>query len=406
MPQFSATGAYPNLLSPFDLSVLTQFTYFQKSPTNTEKAVNGQRFIFNPKIALPMTTSYSFVTPSVIFNMSNYHLQNNQYTPSLATQYPNDQVSEVIPQFALDSGLYFERNFSLLGQKYHQSLEPHVMYLFTPFESQSDIPDFDTSPVSFDYDQLFALNRFSGYDRIGDTNQLTYALSSTVDDHNGAQVLSAGVGQIHYFRKRNVTLCYPGDTCIVSENPNYDRNSSHIAGFINYNYNQNWHFQFSEAYNTHTSSLQYQNYNLQYLADPRHVFNVGYSLNRQDYALLTRQQILDGNAPPKSAQLNLSSIWKFTPMWHALGAWNYSTDKQKTISEFGAIELNECSWAFRFGIYRYLLTSDPNNPSDLSGHLRNTFMFQFIFKGLGGIGPSSLETLAQQIPGYSKQSGF
>lgn len=406
LPQLTANATYPDLLTPFDFTALTQYTYFQKNPTESETAINGQRLLIDPKISLPMTSSYGFITPALTMNISDYNIENNHSTAALSTQFPNNQISNTIPQFDIDTGVYFVRNFKFLGSGYSQTLEPHFMYLYTPYEDQNNIPDFDTSPISFNYDQLFSLNRFSGYDRIGDTDQFTYALNSTIDNANGTQVISAGIGQIYYAKKRNVTLCYPSTSCVITEDPNYNKDTSPIAGFINYNYNQNWHVQFSEAYNTHTKSLQYQTYNLQYLADPKHIFNVGYSLNRQDYSLLTREQIVDGTAPPESSQLNTSSIWKFTPVWHVIGAWDYSVNKKKTISEFGALEYNQCCWALRLGIYRYLLTNDPNNPSDLSGNLKNTYMLQLVLKGLGGIGPSSLSTLAKQIPGYSKKSGF
>ena len=42
--------------------------------------------------------------------------------------------------------------------------------------------DFDTGVTSFNFDQLFTRNRFSGGDRVADANQLTVALTSRFND--------------------------------------------------------------------------------------------------------------------------------------------------------------------------------------------------------------------------------
>ena len=53
---------------------------------------------------------------------------------------------------------------------------------------------------------LFSLNRFTGADRIGDTNQITTALTTRFLDEDGRQVVDAGIGQIFYLDDREVSL--------------------------------------------------------------------------------------------------------------------------------------------------------------------------------------------------------
>ena len=403
LPQSTLIGTFsaiPDGASPFDLNFFGQFTSFQKDASETETAVNGQRLLINPKISLPLTTSYGFVTPGITLNNSSYSLQNITGSP----QYTSNQITNVIPQLDVETGVYLDRDFKFLGKNYSQTLEPHVMYLFTPDVNQNNIPSFDTAPTGFDYSQLFAFNRFSGHDRIGDTNQISYALQSAVNNASGAQLFQVGVGQIYYFRNRHTTLCYPSSTCIVTENPNYSEDTSPIASEGSVNLNNSWSLNASVAFNTHTKIMSYQSYGAQYLPDPRHVFNINYVVNQQDYSLLTQDQILQGLTPPKSEQLTTSAIWKFTPVWHVLADWDYSINHQKTVSEFAALEYNECCFAIQLGIYRYLLTDNPNNPSDLSGSLQTSFVGQIVLKGLGGIGENNFEQLATQIPGYSPQA--
>jgi LPS-assembly protein len=403
LPQSTLIGSFPAIpdgVSPLDLNFFGQLTNFQKNSTDTESAVNGQRLLLNPQINLPLTTSYGFITPGITLNNSSYSLQNISVNPQLTT----NQITNVIPQLDVNSGLYFDRDFGLFDKKYSQTLEPEVMYLFTPNINQNNIPSFDTAPISFDYSQLFAFNRFAGYDRIGDTSQISYALQSAVNNAQGAQLFQVGIGQIYYFKDRHTTLCYPSDTCIINENPNYNQDSSPIAAEGSISLGNAWSLNASNAYNTHTKALTYQSYGAQYLPDPQHVFNINYVSNRQDYSLLTQDQILSGTAPPASKQLTTSTIWKLTPIWHLLGDWDYSLDHQKTVSEFAAIEYNQCCFAIQLGMYRYLLTNNPNDPSSLSGSLQTSFVGQIVLKGLGGIGENNFQQLAEQIPGYSPQS--
>ena len=70
-----------------------------------------------------------------------------------------------------------------------------------------DLPLFDTGEIDFSFSQMFSDNRFSGADRHGDADQLTLALTSRLlDDRNGKERLRGSIGQIHYFRDREVTL--------------------------------------------------------------------------------------------------------------------------------------------------------------------------------------------------------
>ena len=60
----------------------------------------------------------------------------------------------------------------------------------------------------FNVDQLFRTNRFSGFDRIGDANQLSYAITSRwLSEETGTERANFSIGQIKYFTERRVQLC-------------------------------------------------------------------------------------------------------------------------------------------------------------------------------------------------------
>ncbi|HTR00107.1 MAG TPA: LPS assembly protein LptD, partial [Candidatus Acidoferrum sp.] len=62
----------------------------------------------------------------------------------------------------IDSGLIFERDFDFGSEHYRQTLEPRLYYLYNQYKDQSKIPLFDTSQLTFSFNQLFRDDRFSG----------------------------------------------------------------------------------------------------------------------------------------------------------------------------------------------------------------------------------------------------
>ncbi len=96
----------------------------------------------------------------------------------LITEGYQDEVDRNIHIASLDSGLFFERNLQWFGDSFIQTLEPRIMLAHIPYVDQSQIPLFDTTPTSFSYGQLFDPNRFTGLDRVGDTQQISLGLTT------------------------------------------------------------------------------------------------------------------------------------------------------------------------------------------------------------------------------------
>ena len=118
----------------------------------------------------------------------------------------DDSPSATVPVAIIDAGLFFERDTTWFRNAL-QTFEPRLYYLNSDFEEQSAQPDFDTSELTFSYQQLFRDDRFSGGDRIGDADQLTIGLTSRlIDKDTGAERLRGSIGQIFYFKDRYVSL--------------------------------------------------------------------------------------------------------------------------------------------------------------------------------------------------------
>ncbi|NPA71367.1 MAG: LPS-assembly protein LptD [Gammaproteobacteria bacterium] len=170
-------------------------------PDVTHTKPEALRVHLSPQVSYNTRNSYSHVTAQMIANQTQYQMHDNGYNTTGSNSH-----TRFIPQFAVRAGLIFERNFAFSGQDYTQTLEPEIQYLYTPYEDQSNLPLFDTANRSLAFSNLFALNRFTGSDRIGDANQVSTALTTKLLDAKGRQLAQAGIGQIHYLDDRRVAL--------------------------------------------------------------------------------------------------------------------------------------------------------------------------------------------------------
>ena len=409
LPAITATGQYPDVLSPFTFSLNTSYVFFQKNngynPVPTPNPVEAQRVNFTPTLALPATASYGYVTPAVSFFNDSYSLTN-----STVNNLPSVAPALNVPIIDIDTGLFFDRSIKIGGQDFTNTLSPRLFYLYVPYENQNNIPIFDSSINNFDFNQLFTTNRFSGLDRVGDANQVSYALTTNLNNDQGFQVLSAGAGQILYFEDRQVSLCQnaPGSTtpCIATENPFYNESVSDIASYFTYNFNPKWSFNTTLNYNTNVTRVDSQAYTIQYLPNSLDIFNISYQNNQQNYNLLSTQQIEAGTAPPASSVIGTSFVYGVTPAWALMGSFNYSVENSGTVSALAGIQYSSCCWALRLMAYQYVANNNPNTPNVLTGTLDTVYMVQFLLKGLGSVGNSQSTVLASLIPGYSNQLGF
>jgi len=161
----------------------------------------ARRFHSTPKLTYQFQNAYSHLTTTLIANQTYYSMNDSHHIPSTG-----NNIDRMIPQFAIQGGLVFERDIEILGKHYIQTLEPKLQYLYTPYEDQSHIALFDTANRSLDFSNLFELNRFTGADRIGDANQIAAALTTKLQTNTGKPIAEAGIGQIAYFTDRLVTL--------------------------------------------------------------------------------------------------------------------------------------------------------------------------------------------------------
>ena len=394
LPQLLAKGAYTDLPLHTNFSMLGQFDYFHK-PNNAGFLPQGQRYHLNPVLSAPRVKSWGYVTPEVQLVENYYDL----HSGSIATE---NTLNRTIPRFSIDSGLFFEREGSLMSHAYTQTLEPRLYYLNVPYQNQSMVPAFESAYMIFNAEQLFRINRFSGFDRIGDANQLAYAVKSRwISDSNGREKASLTVGQLRYFANRRVQLCYrPDGQC--EDDPQAlgflspFAETSPIASQGTWQINNAWGASGDYVWDPYTKATNNGNINLHYRPTPNQMVNVGYSY------LVAGNIIELRNNPVQNKPLHQASVayaWPLTEKISTLGAYSYNISEAYSMMTFAGLQYDTCCWAFRLlgGRTFQSLSTD----GSLTPQYNNNVYFQILLKGLGSAAISDpASTIQTYLPGY------
>lgn len=401
LPQLQFNADYPDQLSGLDYGLATEFDRFSMNPNpgTIPQPLQGNRASVDPSISLPLSWVFAYITPKIKLHMVKYQVNHqavgNSTDPDVA-----------IPIFDVKTGVYFDRFTQIFHHSYRQTLEPVLYYLYVPYRNQNGLPYFDTSLQALTYDTMFQNNRFSGLDRVGDANQLTYGVESRfIDDETGDQKASVSVGQIHYFRDRKVSL-YSGrvQQPIIKTDQRVD---SPIAALATYNMTQYWSATAGAAWSTYRNAFDNDNVGVTYQLDPARVINLNYN-----YSLAgdTLSGARTGSAKNDLKQVNLSTYWRIDHHWSILGRLNYSLSHQHTQGYFYGVVYNACCWAVRFVNGQTFVGQSPLNQfrtfDDYSYRHQRVFYIQFALKGLSNVGDTATENfLAANITNYVDQFG-
>ncbi|MDF0729831.1 LPS-assembly protein LptD [Pseudomonas entomophila] len=382
---------------------------------------NGTRLNVAPAISLPMEASYGYITPKLKYAYTSYDLDldgqgkaqaiNQSTLPGYGSY--RSSINRDIPIFSVDSGLYFDRNTSLFGTNYRQTLEPRLFYLYVPNEDQKDIPLFDSGETLFSYDSLFRDNRFSSIDRIGDENKLSLGVTTRWVEENGFERQRLSVGQAYYFQDRKVQL--PGIDYRTRDDSK--SNVSPYALVYQYAFNRDWRFNSDFNWDPDSRSTRSGSAMFHYQPEdnPNKVVNAGYRYRNDtiSYDSLTGLWRVGGGdygtpGQPgyikdyyKIQQHDFSVIWPIVPQWSVIARWQHDYNRNRTLEAMGGFEYDSCCWKLRL-INRYWLDADdfsqalPENEKGDHG-----IFLQIVLKGLGGVVGNKVESfLDQGIQGY------
>jgi len=365
LPQVSLNTRFTNEDNRLNYDINSEYVNFDHKD-NTK--VIGQRAKLNPYISFPIQADAGFLIPKLTLHHLQYSLDQNAPTA-------DETPSLTVPVFSLDTGLFFERDTSIADVALLHTLEPRLFYLYAPYKNQDALPVFDTAPSTFTQTLLFSENRFNGSDRIGDANQLTTALTTRfyrADD--GQEVFNATIGQIIYFRDREVTV--PGQAIDTETRSSYLANV-YIAP------NPRVKMLGDLQWNPHTDHTEVSNLRLQYDAGGGRVFNLDQRFRRNDI----RTQ-------------GASFAWRTGPRWQFFGGHEYDLENDHRLENFLGVRYDDCCWGLRLvGIERFDEALSGSEPT-----YENAVYLEIELKGFSSIGSrKDIDQLLEDgILGYTR----
>ena len=373
----------------FTATFETEFNQFTNPTGVIDKSrLTGLRLHAIGGLARPYLTPGWTLTPRVSFNAASYALDQPMSDG-------RTDASRIIPTASLDSAWVFERDAPWFDKAVRQTLEPRVMYVYTPYVNQSMYPLFDTAPKDFNFESIFTENAFSGVDRVSDGNQLTAGLTSRViDPATGAEALRLSVVQRVRFAPQRVTSGGQPETRRVS-----DALISASTTLV-----PHWTLAGSAQYDPDQRNLAQLIAGARYSPGPYRTLNLTYRQTR-DQTLQTQQsqQVETGWQWPLFGPTPLefdrsrptlktsSGGGSCQGSLYTVGRVNYSLKDSRVTTALLGLEYDAGCW-----IGRLVAERVSTGVSSASTRL----MLQIELVGLSRLGANPLQVLKDNIPGY------
>jgi LPS-assembly protein len=360
-------------------------------------ATVGERIVLDASLNATWDNSWGYIKPTLGTIHRRYDLSD---TPTGARSDP--QITT--PFLAIDTGMVFDRFFSLRDRDLLQTLEPRLYLLYMDEDDQADLPQFDAAASTPGYSKLFRRNRFSGYDRLGDARQASIGVSSAVSNaDSGAEYFKASIGQVVYFKDREV-IFRPGK----ADDPQAGSSALFTEARLRLPWGLSAYGVFEWEPREHRTnrsklSLKYRG------AGDRKIFNLSYSYTSPEVQQPRRFQ--------NAEESDLSFIWPLRGKWSLIGRWNFGWDNNQTLESLFGLEYNDCCWKTRLAYRRYLeeprnVTLVIDNPAApgttqtvnvLENRVDSGIYFEFQLKGLSSLGKRVDSLLEDSIPGYRRR---
>jgi len=353
LPQIDLNALSRNSYLDTKIGLQSQFTNFARS-----NSVEGQRFIAQPYLRWQQDHSSWYSAAQTDLSYTYYNLSDTAVGQPAQTQ-------RTLPMTSLEGGLHFDR---ITDSGKLQTLEPRLFYLYVPYHAQDQLPLFDSGQPDFDFPELFARNRYTGQDRIGDANQITSAISTRlIDPEAGLVRLSASLGEIYRFTAPRVEL--PG---FSTPSPG----SSDYIGSVEYQLTQRWAAAALAEWSSTFDRIQRTELDLRYREPENGLYG-----RRLDIAYRYFDGILQ--------QTDVSFSTPIVDSLRAAARVRYSLFNDQIQDSFLGLEYQTCCWAIRGTYRRYVGTN---------GTFNTGVYFQIDLKGFSKLGTGFDELLPATDP--------
>jgi LPS-assembly protein len=296
--------------------------------------------------------------------------------------------ARVIPTFSQDAGIELERQTQAFGRTLHQTLEPRLLYVQTPFKDQAELPNYDAAAKDFNFVSLYSDNAFSGIDRVSDAHQLTAGFTTRlVDAASGAEALRLGLVQRYLLRAQRITARPDG---LPGGVPLEQRLSDALL-LGSTSVFPGWTLDGALQYSPDISRTVRTVAGARYSPGPFRTVGVAYRLTRG----ASEQLELGWQWPLFSAAAGARAPAAGKPgckgAWYSVGRVNYSLQDSRVTDSILGFEYDAGCW-----IGRVVAERLSTGRSEATTRL----LLQLELVGLSRIGSNPLKVLKDNIPGY------
>ncbi len=395
LPQLAFNYYRPEMVYGLDFSMPSQISKFA---TDDDSKPDSTRINVEPTLTLPYTLPWLTATAEGKVFYTYYDQTNIEGVQGINGETLESTVSRVVPMARLHSVITLERDTSIWGSDYTQTLEPQVQYLYIKDVDQSGIYNpvnysgggYDTARLQTDYYGLFRANQFSSVDYINPANQFTIGAASRFFDDGYKERFNIAFGQIYYLDRQNSQT----DNAI---------NYSAWAVETELNVNDQWFVRGSVEYDSNIESLQFGNATVEY-RDGGFFAQTSYRYVSKEYISSTiGSENLDLITEDGISQAGIVTGFPIGKGVSFRG--QYFQDLTQNImleSQFGFTYRSDC-WVIGLNYNEYLLSrSNINNDARYD----NSVSLSFSLLGLGDGAGFGYSTASGNALGYRSPFGL
>ena len=324
----------------------------------------GTRLHVEPKLSLPLYYNSIFVDTELKYMLTHYEQEIKDFSTL------EESETRYIPSFKVHSGINLERDVDFMGSGYRQTLVPQIQYLYVPYQDQSAIGLYDTTLLQQDYYGLFRDNRYSGYDRIADANQITLGISSSFLNHKGQEKLRFAIGQNYYLSQSKTTLTSDNDT-------DEEISRSSLIGEFDVNFENDYFLHAGLEWNSDNNIIERANTTL----EKRWAYNTFMQLSYRYY-----KQAEDAEWYDVVNQIGSKVNWSINTQWTTFASYYYDVEYNNTFETIVGIKYQSCCWAFGLTYDEHML---PNLLTQDNIDTERSIGVTIELMGLGGVGEAT-----------------
>ena len=371
-PQLALTG-FESLGSRSDLNYTAEFVRFD---TSDSRMIHANRVHFRPTLSYRTSKPWGFANADLTLWHSSY-----DYFNEMNGNKPLNSLTAGIA--SLDSGLYFDRDFSIGDSEYSQSLEPRLMFLHSEKSDSEQAPNiFDSSQMSFSYNNLFDRYGWSGNDRVSGTSQVTLGVSSALYTDRGSEAARLAIAQAYYAKDRAPSDLRPGDVSGTES-------SSNLALLAQWNITPSLRLRHDSEIDRDDFSLEEQNYQATWRPDDENLFYFSY-----------RDRVNSASSDPRTRQSDIVYRNQINPQWAFIGRWQHDLENRQRLDTVLGLEYGTCCWKMRLTAREFL---SPENRGGVATEYDRGVFLQFVLRGLGSFGGDGGRSLIEEITGFREK---